>query len=66
MSLLRLYSVAIIFTFWAAIRTAGFDNDLLVGAFLALTAVHIVVAERERQRLVRLHRGGYGRRRDDH
>jgi hypothetical protein len=64
-SVLRLYSVAFLFSIWAVFRTAGFHSDLLVGMFLALTAVLVIVAEKERQRLVRLHRGGYRRRKDD-
>jgi hypothetical protein len=64
-SVLRLYSVAFLFSIWAVVRTAGFHSDLLVGMFLALTAVLVIVAEKERQRLVRLHRGGYRRRKDD-
>lgn len=65
MSFLRLYSPAIAFASWAILRGAGAHSDLLAGAFLALSAVCVIVAEKERQRLVRLHRGGYRRRKDD-
>lgn len=65
MSLLRLYSVSIVFAVWAALRVAGVHSDLFAGVFLALSAVCVIVAEKERQRLVRLHRGGYRRRKDD-
>lgn len=64
-SFIRLYSVAIVFAVFAVIRFAGYHSDLLAGALLGISAVCVIVAEKERQRLVRLHRGGYRRRKDD-
>lgn len=61
LSLLRLYSVALLFAVWAAVWALGLRGDGLVVALLAATAVCVVVSERERQRLVRGKTDGYRR-----
>lgn len=62
---LRLYGSALVAATWAGLRFAGLHSDVLAGSFLTLLAVSLVVAEQERQRLVRKNRAGYRRRRDD-
>jgi hypothetical protein len=49
-STLRLYSPAIVLASWAIIWELGLRSQQLVGAALALTAVCVFNAERERRR----------------
>lgn len=47
MSLLKLYSHAIVCGTWAVVRAAGVHSDLLAACFLGLLAVAFVVSTRE-------------------
>ena len=58
---LRLYAVAVLFAAWSATWALGLHGDGLIVAFLAATAVCVVVSERERQKLVRQRKDGYKR-----
>jgi hypothetical protein len=50
---LRLYCTAIVLTVWTLIWSLGWRSDELVGAALACTAISLIVAERQRQKLRR-------------
>lgn len=65
MSAMKLYAPAFVLGVWAGVRFAALGSELLAGVFLTLTALSVIVAERERQRLVRKNRDGYRRRSDD-
>lgn len=49
-AVVRLYACALVLAVWTVLWAAGLRTDTFVGFMLALTAVALVVSERERGR----------------
>lgn len=50
-AVVRLYAPALVFATWAVVRAFGAHADLVSAAFLAATAVALVVSEQQRRKL---------------